>query len=64
MPDYTVEVTYKVRHLLEVGTDGPDTAESFADALVLENTNWGDMKHSTLLSEYTSVVKEKTHAKV
>jgi hypothetical protein len=62
MPDYTVEVTYKVRHLLEVGTDGPDTAESFADELVLANTNWGDMKHSTLLSEYTSVVKEKSNA--
>ena len=62
MPDYTVEVTYKVRHLLEVGTDGPDTAESFADELVLANTNWGDMKHSTLISEYTSVVKEKTNA--
>jgi hypothetical protein len=62
MPNYTVEVTYKVRHLLEVGTDGPDTAESFADELVLANTNWGDMKHSTLLSEYTSVVKEKSNA--
>ena len=62
MPDYTVEVTYKVRHLLEVGTDGPDTAESIAEELVLANTNWGDMKHSTLLSEYTSVVKEKSNA--
>jgi len=62
MPDYTVEVTYKVRHLLEVGTDSTESAESFADELVLENTNWGDMKYSTLLSEYTSVVKEKTNA--
>jgi len=62
MPDYTVEVTYKVRHLLEVGTDSPESAESFADELVLENTNWGDMKYSTLISEYTSVVKEKTNA--
>ena len=51
MPDYTVEVTYKVRHLLKVGTNSPESAESFADELILENMKLGDMKYDTLISE-------------
>ena len=60
MPDYTVEVTYKVRHLLKVGTNSPESAESFADELILENMKLGDLKYDTLISEYTSTVKEDT----
>jgi hypothetical protein len=62
MADYTVEVTYKVRHLLKVGADSPESAEVFADELVSENTNWNDMKYDTLISEYTSIVKENVNA--
>jgi hypothetical protein len=64
MADYTVEVTYKVRHLLKVGVDSPESALSFADELVSENTDWNDMKYDTLISEYTSIVKENVNAKV
>ena len=62
MSTYKVEVTYQVRHLLEVGTDSPESAEKFADELVLENTNWGDMHMDTYISAYTSKVKEGAHA--
>ena len=62
MPDYTVEVTYKVRHLVKVETNSPESAESFADELILENMKLGDLKYDTLISEYISIVKEETNA--
>ncbi len=62
MADYMVEVTYKVRHVLKVGTDSPESALSFAEELILENTDWNDMKYDTLISEYTSIVKENVNA--
>jgi hypothetical protein len=64
MANYTVEITYKVRHLLRIGTDSPESATSFADNLVLENRNWNDMEYDTLISAYTSTVKENADAKV
>jgi len=60
MPDYTIEVTYKVRHLLKVETSSPESAESFADKLIVENMKLSDLKYDTLISEYTSIVKEDT----
>ena len=62
MSRYKVEVTYQVRHLLDVSTDSPESAESFADELILENMKLGDLKYDTLISEYTSIVKEDTNA--
>ena len=62
MSRYKVEVTYQVRHLLDVSTDSPESAEKFADELVLENTNWNDMQNHTYISAYTSKVKETVNA--
>jgi hypothetical protein len=62
MADYTVEVTYKMRHLIKVKADSPELAEVYVDELILENTNWDDGKYDTLVSEYTSIVKENANA--
>jgi hypothetical protein len=56
MSDYKVVITYKVRHVLKVGTDSPESAESFADELIAEHVNWNELEYDTLISEYSSTV--------
>ena len=56
MSNYKIVITYKVRHVLKVETDSPESAKLFADELIAEHVNWNELAYDTLISEYSSTV--------
>lgn len=58
MPNYHVEVTYKVRQVRTVEADSPELAEKFVDMIIEKHLSVNNVEIDTFISAYTSTVKE------
>jgi len=57
MTEYKVVATYKVRHLLVVDADTPESAEEVMDTLVAK-IDWSEPLGGTTISAYSTEVEE------